>query len=74
MYDFHSFFPLPGERFPRCRPSLSMATPVPERMQDRYGRVYRYVGPIGQPLTADQILVFPGHVYERERGDKPHAH
>ncbi|MBU2852926.1 hypothetical protein [Acidithiobacillus ferriphilus] len=73
MYDFHSFSPLPGERFPACRPNLSMATPVPERMQDRTGRVYRYVGPMmGSALASGQIRVFPGHIYAPE-GDN-HAH
>ncbi|MGK9450301.1 hypothetical protein ACSSZE_03410 [Acidithiobacillus caldus] len=72
MYDFRSFSPLPGERFPACRPNLSMACPVPERMQDRFGRVYRYVGPLmGEPLAAGQVRVFPGHVYELEDS---HAH
>lgn len=72
MYDFHSFSPLSGERFPRVRPDLSMAISVPERMQDRFGRVYRYVGPMmGQPLAKGQIRVFPGHVYELEGS---HAH
>lgn len=73
MYDFHSFSPLSGERFPACRPNLSMACPVPERMQDRFGRVYRYVGPmLGEALASDQIRVFPGHVYALEADS--HAH
>lgn len=66
MYDFHSFSPLSGERFPACRSNLSMATPVPERMQDCTGRVYHYVGPMmGSALASGQIRVFPGHIYER---------
>ncbi|GEM_PF-4025125 len=63
MYDFHFFSPLPGERFPAVH-VRTMASPVPERMQDRFGRVYRYVGPLGAPLASGQILVFPGHIYE----------
>ncbi|MDD2748744.1 MAG: hypothetical protein PHX24_01535 [Acidithiobacillus sp.] len=64
MHDFHSFSPLPHEKFPACRP-LSMAVPVPERMQDRFGRVYQYVGPMnGEKLAPGQIRVFPGHVYQ----------
>ncbi len=77
MYDFHSFSPLSGERFPACRPNLSMATPVPERMQDRFGQVYRYVGPMLQSsLAPGQIRVFPGHIYERDQiaGGVRHAH
>lgn len=71
MYDFRSFSPLAGERFPAVH-TPSMATPVPARMQDCYGRVYRYVGPLmGEPLAAGQIRVFPGHVYELEES---HAH
>lgn len=65
MYDFHAFSPLPHEHFPAVRPHLSMATPVPERMQDRFGRVYFYIGPMmGEKLAPGQIRVFPGHVYQ----------
>lgn len=68
MYDFRFFSPVPGHKFPAMRPHLSMASPVPRRMQDRSGQVWRYVGPIGQPLTSRQILVFPGHIYEKSSG------
>ena len=77
MYDFHSFSPLPGERFPAQRPGRPgmMAFPVPKQMRDQSGQVFLYTGEFGRLCKPDEIQVFPGHIYRKEaiQGESRHA-